>query len=111
MRMPFGRFAGVLVADLPEEYLLWLQNLPDLRPPLRAAVDAERRARIAARSLAIASDPLPAEIAPMVEEMIAAGYRTLAIRHHPDHGGATAAMQAVNLAMEWLRRQVRRPRR
>ena len=26
MKMPFGKFAGSVLIDLPEEYLLWFQN-------------------------------------------------------------------------------------
>ncbi|OBT09403.1 hypothetical protein A9264_09025 [Vibrio sp. UCD-FRSSP16_10] len=26
MKMPFGKFAGRVLIDLPEEYLLWFQN-------------------------------------------------------------------------------------
>jgi uncharacterized protein (DUF3820 family) len=26
MKMPFGRYAGRVLIDLPEEYLLWFQN-------------------------------------------------------------------------------------
>jgi len=26
MRMPFGKYAGRVLIDLPEEYLLWFQN-------------------------------------------------------------------------------------
>lgn len=36
-------------------------------------------------------------------EALRAGYRTLARQHHPDHGGLTADMQAVNEAFAWLR--------
>jgi hypothetical protein len=33
-------------------------------------------------------------------EVVRAAYRTCAARHHPDHGGDTAAMQHINLAHE-----------
>jgi hypothetical protein len=35
--------------------------------------------------------------------IVTTGYRVLASRHHPDVGGETAAMQALNEAAEWLR--------
>lgn len=35
-------------------------------------------------------------------EMVAAAYRVLAKLHHPDHGGDTEAMKAINLAYERL---------
>ncbi len=42
--MPFGRHRGCPIARLPDHYLRWLSGL-ELRPWLRAAVDAELRAR------------------------------------------------------------------
>jgi hypothetical protein len=38
-----------------------------------------------------------------MQEIIAAGYRTLASKHHPDHGGKTGDMQTLNAAVEKLR--------
>ncbi len=35
--------------------------------------------------------------------LIEAGYKILALEHHPDHGGATAAMQALNAVVAKLR--------
>lgn len=39
--MPFGKFIGECLCDIPTDYLAWLARLPDLRPPLRGAVRAE----------------------------------------------------------------------
>lgn len=41
MLMPFGRFRGCPLSMIPTDYLDWLDLLPDLRPRLRAALDAE----------------------------------------------------------------------
>ena len=38
MRMPFGRFKGLAVEDLPTDYLEWLIDTVQLRSRLRAAV-------------------------------------------------------------------------
>jgi DnaJ-domain-containing protein 1 len=35
-------------------------------------------------------------------ELVKAAYRTLAVQHHPDRGGDTAMMQAINAAYEQL---------
>lgn len=107
MKMPFGKFRGVLVADLPDEYLAWLKGLDDLREPLRTVVEAEWGGRTAARAI-LEADPLPGDVRPWAEELVTAGYRQLAQRHHPDRGGTGTAMQLVNGAAEWLRRQIRR---
>jgi hypothetical protein len=43
----------------------------------------------------------------MVDHIITVGYRHLTLERHPDKGGTTAAMQAVNAAAAWLRGAVR----
>src|SRR5262245_56536135 len=104
--MPFGKFKGVLLVDLPDEYLRWLRTLNDLREPLRAGVEAEWEPRFAEPT--IAGDPLPDDVKPMALEIVTAGYRQMARDHHPDRGGETRVMQLINAAADWLRRQVRR---
>lgn len=39
--MPFGKYRGVDVEDLPDHYLAWLLSI-ELRPALRDAVRRER---------------------------------------------------------------------
>ena len=94
--MPFGRHKGAPLEDLPDAYLQWLHGLTDLREPLRSGVDAEWRVRFGATASTL--PVLAAEARPMVEELIAVGFRALAHQHHPDHGGLTRAMQLVNAA-------------
>lgn len=43
--MPFGRFKGEPLAEVPTDYLQWLLSLDDLRPELRSAVMAELKTR------------------------------------------------------------------
>jgi uncharacterized protein (DUF3820 family) len=35
--MPFGKYRGWLLSELPDGYLQWLRTLSDLREPLRSA--------------------------------------------------------------------------
>ena len=44
--MPFGKYKGSLLKDLPNEYLLWVGCLPDLRQPLLGAILQEMGRRI-----------------------------------------------------------------
>jgi len=44
--MPFGKFRGSRLEDLPAEYLLWVGCLPDLRQPLLGAILKEMGRRI-----------------------------------------------------------------
>ncbi len=39
MRMPFGKYRGLDLEDLPDEYLEWLLSI-DLREKLRSALEA-----------------------------------------------------------------------
>ncbi len=83
-RMPFGRYRGVLLQDLPDSYLAWLRSLPDLRTPLRMLVETEWRRRFEPRSrperrkVGMSSDE-----AEMAKEIISAGYRSLTKKFHP----------------------------
>jgi hypothetical protein len=105
--MPFGRFKGVDLVDISDDYLEWLHGLDNLRHPLHTAVDDEWAARHAGtRTLALA--PLAVDVRPVAEQLLTAGLRSLTQRHHPDRGGCTRAMQRVNAAAEWLRSAVRR---
>lgn len=104
-RMPFGKHRGERIAELPDDYVLWLTGI-ELRPQLRATVWAEverRRAESQARTRRpAAADPAVAA------ELIAAGRRALANRYHPDRpGGDAARMQAVNAAADRLLAEVR----
>ncbi len=105
MRMPFGRYRGVEVADLDDGYLSWVRNLDDLREPLRSAVEAEWQARF--EPILPPPHSLSCDTRQMAAEIIAAGYRHLTKLHHPDHGGATKTMQLVNDAAARLRQMVR----
>jgi DnaJ-class molecular chaperone len=50
--------------------------------------------------LTVSPDTTRAE---MMSAMIAAGFRTLAAKHHPDIGGNTKIMQAINDAHDHLK--------
>ena len=44
----------------------------------------------------------------MMERIIQAGYRQLAVQNHPDKGGNTTTMQEINAAHEKLKSMVSR---
>jgi hypothetical protein len=96
-RMPFGQHKGRTIEQLPDDYLDWLHGLGDLRPRLRAAVDAEIARRRPARGM----------VATLADEIVTTGYRHVARRCHPDTGGSHEAMIAATAAADWLRAQLR----
>jgi hypothetical protein len=63
MHMPFGKYKGTLIEDLPDSYLEWLSSLRDLRSRLRSAIDDEMNKRSARRTGEIHSSCPDAEIA------------------------------------------------
>lgn len=92
-KMPFGKYRGCPVEDLPEGYLNWLIENVDLREPLRTAVyDALERQWN--------TEPATMPAANNVKTV----YRKLARKYHPDTGGSTQAMQAINEFYEELTR-------
>ena len=107
MRMPFGRYKGWVVDDLPTDYLSWLSDISLRDPSLRSAVMNELRTRGRSGAHARRTNghaPNPA----VVDQLVSASVRTLAKVHHPDCGGDTAMMQKINVAADWLRSQPRR---
>lgn len=103
--MPFGKYRGEQLDELPLSYLAWLIDECELRDgDLRDALWQEWRRRTSPPA------PSPRRSCPvpkMAEELIGAGLRTLARRYHPDAGGTHDQMIAVSATADWLRAQVR----
>jgi Putative quorum-sensing-regulated virulence factor len=102
--MPFGKHAGVPLTELPDHYLAWLLTPAiELREPLKGLIteEATRRDRVrdAERAAALVTD----DVIEAANEIIKQGVRALMRTRHPDAGGSTDAMQAVNNAAELLR--------
>lgn len=89
MRMPFGKFKGLQVSDLPDWYLSWLWQRVDLREPLRSEV---------LNSLVGATDRRTL----ITLDRVKSAYRSLALKWHPDRGGSNQAMAALNEFYEKL---------
>ncbi len=98
--MPFGKYRGWPLDELPDTYLDWLASLDNLREPLRSAVYREQDRRQDYDHSAPTLMRLDTVVA---DALVTAGYRALALRHHPDHGGDTRTMQKINGTVEALR--------
>ncbi len=106
MRIPFGRYTGWNVDDLPTDYLSWLSGISLRDSDLHSAVMNELLTRSRSGANARPTNrhaPNPT----VLEKLVSAGVRSLAKVHHPDCGGDTAMMQKINAAADWLRSQAR----
>ena len=102
MKIPFGKFQGYPLEDLPDDYFEWLQTI-ELRNPLRSAVCAEAIRRANAESRDFSGAPGVA----VVDEIVSAGFKTLAKKYHPDVGGTHERMIEIIHAVDWIKSQPR----
>ena len=107
-RMPFGKFKGLRLGEIPTSYLEWLSTI-DLHDDLRRAVEAElivRQAFFGEEPGDQLSTIPPPELQPALREIVKSGYRAAARRHHPDVGGCDEDMAALHEAFRWLERSI-----
>jgi len=122
VRMPFGKYRGYPLEHIPTGYLRWLLRSCDLYPALEDALRHELFLRLGpnaddeddgfGRSWQRSAPPPPRAKRQQparqdVDDLIEAGRRTLARKFHPDAGGDTARMQAINHAADWLQARIR----
>ena len=103
MRMPWGKHRGQLIEDTPTGYLCWCLEETDINEPYRGAIREELAFRL---HLEPPGQPLllpPPELAPAFRDMLATGYRALALKTHPDRGGDADRMKRINAARDWCR--------
>jgi hypothetical protein len=111
--MPFGRYRGQRLRDLPDGYLGWLRDECELREPLRMRVEHEYQRRIGSRHRRRREAPLeregalaPSQVA-VALRIVARGFRAAAHDAHPDHGGSDAQMRELVAVREALERIIR----
>jgi hypothetical protein len=109
MTMPFGKYRGVEVSELPDRYVCWLLDEVDLFGQLRLEVLREYQARIRRaepRPSAPTSIRVAPEDIPLIRLVVDRGYRAAAKLFHPDAGGDPAMMVRLNALAESLRAQL-----
>jgi hypothetical protein len=96
--MPFGKYSGHPIEDLPSDYLHWcLINLSKMGPELRG----EMKRVLAAGNLTMST----ADVDPVIrkfDERLKTWYRHASLKHHPDLGGSNEAQIIVNECFEFL---------
>jgi hypothetical protein len=106
VRLPFGKYRGEDIEDVPLSYLAWLLEETRLTPDLRAAILEEVARRLGLevpRQEPPQAAIVPAELRRWAAEIVESGFRQAARRHHPDLGGSEHAMRALLEARECLR--------
>jgi len=108
--MPFGKYQGYDLADIPTSYLRWLVEHVDLYGELADEVEAELAARACAQRQVSAAGGLAIQVAPedvpLVREIIERGYKAAVRVHHPDAGGNAEIMKRLNILADSLRSQL-----
>ncbi len=116
MIMPFGKYEGHEVDDLPLGYLNWLVdnivfNDAELEDEVWAVIESRhvhrderlRREREAAQIVRVTqSCPSPG----LWAEVVKAGMRSIQKKYHPDLGGDHDDMIQVNAIREWINEYV-----
>lgn len=89
-RLQFGKWEGYDIRDVDREYLEWLKEHSE-RTINMVTEELERRDNDAEASMS------------WMERIIAAGYRELSKKHHPDRGGDPEEMKELNASHDLLK--------
>jgi len=89
MVLHFGKYKGQDLEDVPDHYLEWLDEQDWVVGLLRRELDKELVSRYLKEPAVVAQPANQLKIITTV-------YKELAKKFHPDLGGSTAAMQALN---------------
>lgn len=95
MKLTFGKYNGWDLERVPDEYIEYMITTSKRTIQM---FETERDRRVISAEAKL----------PMMERIIQAGYRQLAVQNHPDKGGNTTTMQEINAAHEKLKSMVSR---
>ena len=105
--MPFGKFRGYPLDEFEMSYLVWvLEKATSVSPILREEIEQELGKRFAPPPPPSSAGRGSCPDTALAADIIATGLRTLARKCHPDVGGDTNTMQALNATVEWLRKRM-----
>ena len=97
--MPFGKHKGKDLEDIPEPYLTWVLDHCELKS---ASLETEiKRVLGLVPRIDFFMQPSLQELKPI--------YRRMASKYHPDRGGSTEAMIAVNDFWEQISKLLQQP--
>ena len=94
MILQFGKYKGYDLQQVPDDYLQWIA---ETQRKTLAEYEAEQTRRLNLQEARLS----------WAERMVQAGFRTLAMEHHPDRGGNNEAMRQVIAAQARLKEMLR----
>jgi hypothetical protein len=106
--MAFGKHRGKRFEDIPASYLEWALGELDFagRQWLRRAMESELLRRFPEEDAR--SDDPKARVPPdAMSDLLHRWYRQVCLRYHPDRGGSTEIMQAMNDAYQTLQKMLK----
>jgi uncharacterized protein (DUF3820 family) len=99
MTMPQGKYRGKELVEVPGSYLAWALEEARLYRDLGTRIKDEFARGFVQGALPPSRSPgkgsIPSVLRPIAQELVKAGFRRLALIHHPDHGGSVDAMRLV----------------
>jgi hypothetical protein len=104
-RMPFGKYRGRSLRQIPLSYLCWvLESVREISSSLRAAIRDEIRERLGLHPPPPPPPPPPPSCRTCSElrSRWRSVYRKLVMLVHPDRGGSHDAMILINEVNEWF---------
>ncbi len=103
--MPWGKYRGEELTDLPSGYLIWLvEDADDPPTDLRGEAEAILRERFGGLQVVHVERGIVPALRATAHEIIDAGVRSCARKRHPDTGGTHAAMLELQAAAAALRK-------
>jgi hypothetical protein len=108
--MEFGKYKDRSLGDVPSDYLVWL---------LRKSKTNVREIRNELKNRGVINDDdesppppnhgrthIPGDLnSPLFRDLLAAGFKSLAQKLHPDHGGDADQMKELNQLRERLKKE------
>jgi Putative quorum-sensing-regulated virulence factor len=104
VRMPWGKWKGKLLDEVPASYLAWVLEEADSPSPWLVHAVQEELAERFDRPAPYPPPPSACGRCEKVRALWPGLYSRLALLAHPDRGGSTGAMQLVNEANDLFRR-------
>ena len=91
--MPFGKYKGQKISQIPSDYLEWAMGVAydDLLAAIKQELNLRNGISGGTVEFLIGKNQIK-----MFQELIRVGYRELTKKYHPDKGGKTEDMQTLN---------------